>query len=234
MPRMAFAPRNPLPAPKPKVAAVVNGNDVPWVDPNTSNIVADVSPTEPEWIRGDGSARCVLVDLGAKHNIIRRLTAKGFDVLRVPWNYDWTGEDVDGVVLSNGPGNPKLCTEAIEILKKGLERDIPIFGICLGNQLLALAAGGEFLRFLGARRSSAPDAYPTRRIVRRLLLAAITIVVLLGLHGLYRLVVLPIIPEAVVVPALLAQQSFILLRLLARAGRLSGLVDLTRSYELRG
>ena len=64
-------------------------------------------------------------------------------MLRVPWNYDWTGEDVDGVVLSNGPGDPKLCNEAIEIISKGIKRDIPMLGICLGNQLLALAAGGD-------------------------------------------------------------------------------------------
>ncbi len=132
---------------------LVERADVPWVDPNTRNIVAEVSPAAPEWIRGTGTARCVLVDLGAKHNIMRRLTARGFDVLRVPWNYDWTNEDVDGVLISNGPGDPKMCGEAIEITRKGLAKDIPIFGICLGNQILALAAGGDTYKLKYGHRS---------------------------------------------------------------------------------
>ncbi len=132
---------------------IVEETDVPYTDPNSTNVVAEVSQAEPEWIRGDGTARCVLVDLGAKNNIVRRLTERGFDVLRVPWNYDWTDEDVDGVMLSNGPGNPKMCVESIGILKKGLEREIPIFGICLGNQLLALAAGGDTYKLKYGHRS---------------------------------------------------------------------------------
>jgi carbamoyl-phosphate synthase small subunit len=61
----------------------------------------------------------------------------------VPWNYDWSREDVDGIVLSNGPGDPKMCQETIAVIQKGLDEGKPIFGICLGHQLIALAAGGD-------------------------------------------------------------------------------------------
>ena len=132
---------------------VTGDNDVPWMDPNVKNIVAEVSLTAPEWIRGKGSARCVLVDLGAKHNIIRRLNARGIDVLRVPWNYDWTSEEADGVIISNGPGDPKMCADAVRILRKGMEQEKPIFGICLGNQLMALAAGGDTYKLKYGHRS---------------------------------------------------------------------------------
>lgn len=132
---------------------VVNGSDVPWMDPNSRNIVREVSPAKPEWIRSRGVAKCLLVDFGMKFNIIRRLTARGIDVLRVPWNYDWRREDVDGVLLSNGPGDPKQCGEAIDIIRGGIERDLPLFGICLGHQLLALAAGGDTYKLKYGHRS---------------------------------------------------------------------------------
>jgi carbamoyl-phosphate synthase small subunit len=60
---------------------------------------------------------------------------------------------VDGVLLSNGPGDPKMCTKAIEVIRRGLDSDLPIFGICLGNQLLALAAGGDTYKLKYGHRS---------------------------------------------------------------------------------
>jgi carbamoyl-phosphate synthase small subunit len=132
---------------------VVNDTDVALDDPNDRNIVAEVSTAEPALYPAAGPAKCVLVDLGAKNNIIRSLNKRGISVLKVPWNYDWTAEDVDGVLLSNGPGNPKMCGEAIAILRKGLERDVPILGICLGHQLLALAAGGDTYKMKYGHRS---------------------------------------------------------------------------------
>ena len=122
---------------------IVDEKDTEWDDPNLRNLVAEVSTDAPHWYDGTGDRKVVLVDLGCKNNIARSLINRGLKVLRVPWNYDWTREDVDGVVLSNGPGDPKLCTEAIEIIRKGIKRDIPTLGICLGNQLLALAVGGD-------------------------------------------------------------------------------------------
>lgn len=122
---------------------IVADNDIEWDDPNTHNLVAEVSIDAPRWYHANGDRKVVLVDFGSKNNITRSLVRRGLNVLRVPWNYDWTKEDVDGIVLSNGPGDPKMCLEAIEILRKGCQRDIPIMGICLGNQLLALASGAD-------------------------------------------------------------------------------------------
>lgn len=122
---------------------IVNDNDIEWFDPNQGNIVADVSIREPQWFPARGERKSILVDLGCKDNIVRSLVRRGVNVLKVPWDYDWTQEETDGVFLSNGPGDPKKCVETISILRKGLERDIPIFGICLGHQMMALAAGAD-------------------------------------------------------------------------------------------
>jgi carbamoyl-phosphate synthase small subunit len=99
----------------------------------------------------------VLVDFGCKENILRHLLGAGLDVLRVPWNYNWSRESVDGVILSNGPGNPKMCSEAVGIIRQGLNRDLPILGICLGHQLLALAAGADTFKLkFGHRGQNQP------------------------------------------------------------------------------
>jgi carbamoyl-phosphate synthase small subunit len=95
--------------------------------------------------------RVVLVDFGAKHNIQRELVERGCEVVSVPYNT--TAEEIlrfrpDGVMLSNGPGDPKDVPEAIRMIQKLLGR-VPIFGICLGHQLFALACGAntEKLKF---------------------------------------------------------------------------------------
>jgi carbamoyl-phosphate synthase small subunit len=64
-------------------------------------------------------------------------------VARVPWDYDCLDEYFDGLVISNGPGDPKMCVETIEHVRRAMERGRPILGICLGNQILALAAGAD-------------------------------------------------------------------------------------------
>ncbi|MDR1909250.1 MAG: glutamine-hydrolyzing carbamoyl-phosphate synthase small subunit, partial [Spirochaetaceae bacterium] len=110
--------------------------------------VADVSPAEPSLLRppetgGERLPRIVLVDCGAKANIFRCLLARRVEILRVPWNHDLHGIDYDGLFLSNGPGDPKDCGRTIAMLRRAFEREKPIFGICLGNQIMALAAGGD-------------------------------------------------------------------------------------------
>ena len=106
------------------------------------NLVAQVSCQEVLHY-GKGSKRVVLVDCGVKHNILRCLVSRNIEVVRVPWNYDFTGMDYDGLFLSNGPGDPAVCTETIAHLRKALEGDRPVFGVCLGSQLMALAAGAK-------------------------------------------------------------------------------------------
>lgn len=115
-------------------------------DPGNLNIVAQVSVTEPLLYQRPSSKkrrRVILVDCGAKLNIIRSLLARGVDVMRVPWDYDFTRDTYDGIVVSNGPGDPMMARETIKILKNAMKAGKPIFGICLGSQLLALAAGAK-------------------------------------------------------------------------------------------
>lgn len=121
---------------------IINDQDCEQIDPNTINLVADVSAGEKK-IYGKGNIRVLMVDCGVKNNIIRYFLQKGTTVVRVPWDYDFSNEDYDGLFISNGPGNPEMCDATIGHLAKALEEDKPIFGICLGHQLLALAAGGR-------------------------------------------------------------------------------------------
>lgn len=123
-----------------------------FYDPNKENIVAVASCRQREEY-GDGPDRVVLIDCGVKNNIIRCLLKRGVKVIRVPWNYDFTGEKFDGVFISNGPGDPAMCTETILNIKKLIEGDIPVMGICLGNQLLARAAGADTYKLKYGHRS---------------------------------------------------------------------------------
>ena len=89
----------------------------------------------------------VAYDCGIKRNIIRSWLKRGVTVHRVPWDYDLAKNSAnlkyDGVFISNGPGDPKMCTETIKNLGWSIGKNIPTFGICLGNQLMALAIGGD-------------------------------------------------------------------------------------------
>ena len=81
-----------------------------------------------------------------KANIIRSLITRGVEVIRVPWNYDYTGMDYDGLFLGNGPGDPDMCNDAVEVIRKQMSMSKkPICGICMGNQLLSKAAGAKDL-----------------------------------------------------------------------------------------
>ncbi|TSC79009.1 MAG: carbamoyl-phosphate synthase small subunit [Candidatus Peregrinibacteria bacterium Gr01-1014_25] len=136
-------------------------------DPNLRNLVAEVSckevmvyePTEGEPIADAQSSRSPTViayDCGMKRNILRSLLERGMRVVRVPWNFDLDGYDghIDGVFISNGPGDPKQCTPTIRAVQRALEKDIPTFGICLGNQLMALAIGGDTFKLKYGHRSA--------------------------------------------------------------------------------
>jgi len=127
-------------------------NDIDFQDPNQENLVAKVSCKEI--IRyGKGETKIVLVDCGVKYNIIRCLIKRGVEVIRVPWNYDYSQLEYDGLFISNGPGNPEKCDVTITNLKKSIQEDKPIFGICLGNQLLGLASGGKTFKLKYGHRS---------------------------------------------------------------------------------
>jgi carbamoyl-phosphate synthase small subunit len=100
-----------------------------------------------------GKKRVAVIDCGCKNSIIRSLIDRGMTVVRVPWNYDLLDEEFDGVVISNGPGDPKMCRETILHVQKLMERNRPIFGICLGHQILALAAGADTYKLKFGHRS---------------------------------------------------------------------------------
>jgi carbamoyl-phosphate synthase small subunit len=98
--------------------------------------------------------KVVLVDCGVKNNIIRCLINRSVEVIRVPWNYDYTDMVFDGLFLANGPGDPDMCVDAVEILKKQMSRSRkPICGICMGNQLLAKAGGATIYKLKYGHRS---------------------------------------------------------------------------------
>jgi carbamoyl-phosphate synthase small subunit len=127
-------------------------------DPNVNNLVAEVSPTEKEILMPEGKPKCTvaLVDCGIKHNIIRNFLNRGCKVIRLPWDYDISelkGE-YDGLFVSNGPGDPKVAIKSADAIKYVMKEGKPIFGICLGTQLMALAIGGDTYKLKYGHRSA--------------------------------------------------------------------------------
>ena len=131
---------------------IFDSNDVEWYDPGKDNLVKQVSIKEKK-VYGNGKYKILLVDCGVKYNIIRCFIDRDATVIRVPYDYDIHQEEYDGLFISNGPGDPKRCEATISNLSKALENEKPIFGICLGNQLLALAAGADSYKLKYGHRS---------------------------------------------------------------------------------
>ena len=121
-------------------------------DPNRENQVSKVSCQEPIHY-GSGDKKVVLVDCGVKHMILRNLIIRGVEVIRVPWDYDFNQLEWDGLFISNGPGDPVHCAVTVENIRKAMRKDKPICGICLGNQLLGLAAGATTYKLKYGHRS---------------------------------------------------------------------------------
>ena len=109
------------------------------------DVVSKVTCKEPYVLPGDGY-KVALMDYGAKNNIARSLNQRGCEVTVYPAHTkaeEVLAANPDGIMLSNGPGDPKTCTDIIEEVRKFYESDVPIFAICLGHQLMALANGGD-------------------------------------------------------------------------------------------
>lgn len=118
------------------------------------NFVDKVSCKEIIRYNEGAEKKVVLVDCGVKANIIRCLINRGVEVIRVPWNYDYTDMEFDGLFLANGPGDPDMCEDAVKIIQKQMAKsDKPICGICMGNQLLAKAAGAKTYKLKYGHRS---------------------------------------------------------------------------------
>jgi len=131
---------------------VYDNEDIEFEDPNNRNLVAEVSLKEPI-VYKKGKKKIILIDCGAKNSIIRAFLRRNITVIRCPWDYDFLTEKVDGIVISNGPGDPKMCEPTIDNVRRALERNVPILGICLGSQILALAAGANTYKLKYGHRS---------------------------------------------------------------------------------
>ncbi len=153
---------------------IVEGcDDVDFYDPNQENLVGKTSTagvtlydlgadgtikataldTELPVLEPSDKKAVVLVDCGVKHNIIRCLARRGVRVIRVPWDYDFMKIAYDGLFISNGPGNPDFATATVDNLRRAIADGRPICGICMGNQLLAKAAGATTYKLKYGHRS---------------------------------------------------------------------------------
>ena len=136
-----------------KLGKIVFDRDVDFYDPSKTDLAKEVSIDAPKIYNKKGKTKIILVDCGVKYNIIRSLIRRECCVLRVPCDYDFFHHDFDAVVFSNGPGDPKMCIDTIAHAKRCLELSIPTLGICLGNQILALAAGANTIKLKYGHRS---------------------------------------------------------------------------------
>ena len=135
------------------LAKIVADEDIEFYDPNTDNLVDQVSIKEVKRYNEGADIKIALIDCGVKNNIIRCFVNRGVEVIRIPWDYDYSTLEFDGLFISNGPGDPEMCVATINHLKQSLQEDKPIFGICLGNQLVSLAAGASTFKLKYGHRS---------------------------------------------------------------------------------
>jgi carbamoyl-phosphate synthase small subunit len=139
-------------------AIVRSGSSTIEMDP-----IEKVSVAGPR-LYGTGPKRVIAVDCGMKENIVRSLLGLGVQIKRVPHDYDYTAEPYDAILLSNGPGDPTDYPETVSVLSRALKAGKPVFGICLGTQLLALAAGASTYKLLyGHRGHNQPVITPAGR-----------------------------------------------------------------------
>lgn len=129
------------------VGKIIHGRNIPFADSSKDNLVAEVSQ-KGVTVEGAGKYTVVQIDCGTKRSITDCLTKRNFRVITIPWNMSPLDlkEKFDAVLVSNGPGNPMMVPETIRNVQRLLKRKIPLLGICLGNQILALAAGGKTIK----------------------------------------------------------------------------------------
>ena len=129
-----------------------------FYDPSTEAVVPRVSTTNRRRV-GSGPRRIALLDCGVKWNIVRSLVDFGCEVEWLPWDTDPSTVDCDAWVLSNGPGDPEKTGPLVGNVRKLLDQGRPVLGICLGHQLLALAAGAKTERLRYGHRSHNQPVY---------------------------------------------------------------------------
>ena len=148
---------------------IILDKDVAFYNPDKDNLVEKVS-TKKVYVHTSGvgyvhtsgkkQKTVLLIDCGAKKNIERCLVKRGARVITVPWDYDPFNlqhpsplNNFDAIIISNGPGDPKMAEKTINTISKALNKKIPILGVCLGHQLLTLAAGGDTKKLKFGHRS---------------------------------------------------------------------------------
>lgn len=125
---------------------------VDFEDVNKLDLVGEVSTKKPVEYKRNGK-KIVLVDCGTKNNIIQAFLQRDITVLRVPYDYDFSKEEADGILISNGPGDPKMNEKTIENTQKAMASGKPMLGVCLGSQIMALAAGANTYKLKYGHRS---------------------------------------------------------------------------------
>jgi carbamoyl-phosphate synthase large subunit/carbamoyl-phosphate synthase small subunit len=121
-------------------------NAIDFYSPNDINIVAQVTTQQTKEYGNPSHPKVIMLDCGQKYSILRCLLRQNLCVKVVPFDYDFTEEHYDGLFISNGPGDARKCTKTIQHIQKAYENNAPIFGICLGNQLMGAAAGAEIYK----------------------------------------------------------------------------------------
>jgi carbamoyl-phosphate synthase small subunit len=140
------------------LAKIVYEKNIEFYDPNKENLFEQVSIKTPQ-IYKKGKKTIALIDCGMKNNILRNFLDRDFTVIRFPWDYNiFDGEHkFDGLFISNGPGDPQMAKATTQTVKQAIAKQIPIFGICLGLQILGLAAGAKTYKMkLGHRGQNQP------------------------------------------------------------------------------
>lgn len=129
----------------------IETDPIDFFDPNHINLFDKVAPSDLQ-VYGEGKS-ILLYDCGCKENIVRNLVDRGYQVKRAPWNYDFTQTEFDAVLFSNGPGNPEMYPELVNTAKQIINTGKPVLGICMGHQIVSLAAGARTFKMKYGHRS---------------------------------------------------------------------------------